>query len=226
MIATLRGLAAGLLIGVAAALVVLGLAILPFLNPLWVGFEQDRSNVAGWTGYDAETIRTVTGSVLHDLVMGPPNFAVAVNGAPVLNEREREHMRDVRRVFASFYIGAAAGLVVLGAAFVLMRGTARSALWRRLSRAGMAIAAVTVVGGAAALVFFDAAFEIFHEAFFPAGSFLFDPRTERLVQLFPEQFWVESATGVGVVVVVLGVLLAVAARRRAIPHVEQVGWPA
>jgi integral membrane protein (TIGR01906 family) len=215
MISRLRGLAAGLVLGIAAALVVLGLAILPFLNPVWVGFEQERSNVAGWTGYDAATIRTVTGSILGDLVIGPPDFAVSVNGAPVLNEREREHMRDVRRVFGSFYIGAAGGLVILGAAFVLMRGAARRTLWHRLSRAGVAISAVTVVGGVGALLFFDAAFEIFHEAFFPPGTFLFDPRTERLVQLFPEQFWVESATGVGVVVVVLGLVLAVAARRRA-----------
>jgi integral membrane protein (TIGR01906 family) len=215
MFSTLRGLAAGLLLGVAAALVVLGLAILPFLNPVWVGFEQDRSNVAGWTGYDAETIRTVTGSILGDLVIGPPDFAVSVNGAPVLNEREREHMRDVRRVFGSLYICAAAGLAVLGAAFVIARGASRRQLWRRLGRAGAAIAVLTVVGGVAALFFFDAAFEIFHEAFFPPGTFLFDPRTERLVQLFPEQFWVESATGVGVVIVLLGIFLAVAGRRRA-----------
>jgi uncharacterized protein (TIGR03382 family) len=67
---------------------------------------------------------------------------------------------------------------------------------------------------------------IFHEAFFPAGSFLFDPRTERLVQLFPEQFWVESATGVGIVVVVLGLVLAVLARRRAVLNPGSAGWPA
>ena len=217
MISTLRGLAAGLVLGVAAALAVLGLSILPFLNPVWVGFEQGRSSVTAWTGYDDATVQTVTGSILSDLVLGPPDFAVTVGGAPVLNEREREHMRDVRKVFAGFFVGAGAGLLVLAAAFALTRGAARRALWRRLGRAGMTVSIVTIVGGAAALLFFDAAFEIFHELFFPAGSFLFDPRTERLVQLFPEQFWVESATCVGVVVVVLGAALAVISRRRSHP---------
>ncbi len=215
MISTLRGLVAGLVLGVAAGLVVVALAILPFLNPVWVGFEQTRSSVTSWTGYPEQTVRWVTGSVLHDLVIGPPDFAVTVDGAPVLNEREREHMRDVRRVFSSFFVGAAGGLVVLVAAFAFARGAGRKVLWRRLSRAGLAIAAVTVIGGAAALFFFDAAFGIFHELFFPAGSFLFDPRTERLVQLFPEQFWVESATCVGVVVIVLGLALGHIADRRA-----------
>jgi len=218
MTSTLRGVAAGLVLGVATAVVVLGLAILPFLNPVWVGFEQDRSGVTAWTGYSGETVRTVTGSILHDLVIGPPDFAVTADGAAVLNEREREHMRDVRRVFASFFVGAAVGLIVLAAAFALASGGRRRTLWRCLGRAGAAVAGVTVVGGAAAMVFFDAAFEIFHELFFPAGTYLFDPRTERLVQLFPEQFWVESAAGVGVVVVILGILLAVVGRRRGRAH--------
>ena len=62
---------------------------------------------------------------------------------------------------------------------------------------------MTVVGGVLGLLFFDSAFILFHEIFFPGGNYLFDPRTDRLVQLFPQQFWVDSAIGVGVVVIVL-----------------------
>ena len=215
MISTLRGVAAGLVLGVALALALLGLAIVPFLNPVWVGFEQGRSNVTAWTGYDEATVQTVSVSILHDLVIGPPEFRVRVDGVQVLNDREREHMRDVRSVFGSFFSGAIAGLMLLAAAFILERGEQRKTLWRRLSRAGLAIAGVTVVGGVAALLFFDTAFEIFHEAFFPAGTFLFDPQTERLVQLFPEQFWVESATCVGVVVIGLALVVGHIANRRA-----------
>jgi integral membrane protein (TIGR01906 family) len=153
---------------------------------------------------------------LHDLVIGPPDFAVTLAGQPVLKERERQHMRDVRSVFASFYVVAVAGAGVLAAAFVLARGrAARARLWRRLSRAGLAIVVVTVVGGALGVMFFDAAFEAFHELFFPPGSFLFDPRTDRLVQLFPEQFWVETTVAVGIVIIGLGLGLAWLGRRRA-----------
>ncbi len=69
--------------------------------------------------------------------------------------------------------------------------------------------------GIVGLLFFDTAFEVFHELFFPAGSFLFDPRTDRLVQLFPETFWVETTIGVGVVVILLAVGLAWLGARRA-----------
>jgi len=211
----LRGALAALVTGIAATLVVIALAILPFLNPVWVAFGQERAESAAWTGFGPEDLRAVTDAVLADLVIGPPDFDVSLDGAPVLNEREREHMRDVRKVFSSFFVAAIAGLVILVGAWVLARGpAARARFWHRLAVTGVAIAVGTVVVGVAGVALFDAAFEVFHRLFFPAGTYLFDPRTERLVQLFPQQFWVESTIGVGAVVIALGLGLAWIARRR------------
>jgi uncharacterized membrane protein len=50
--------------------------------------------------------------------------------------------------------------------------------------------------------------------FFAGGSYTFDPRTERLVQLFPFTFWQETAIAVGVVSAVLAILVAAVATRR------------
>ncbi len=205
-----------IVLGIATALVLIALAILPFLNPIWVGFEQGRAQAAAWTGFDAADLRAVTGSILSDLVIGPPDFGVTLDGSPVLNERERQHMRDVRSVFAGFYAAAIIGAAVIGLAFALgRRPAARARLWRRLGLIGRATAAGTVTVGLAGVLFFDTAFELFHELFFPPGSFLFDPRTDRLVQLFPETFWVETTIGVGIVVVALSLGLAWLGGRRA-----------
>ena len=216
--ATLRGSLAALATGVATALVVVALAILPFLNPVWVGFEQGRAEAAAWSGFSPGDLAYVTNEILADLVIGPPDFDVELDGQPVLVEREREHMRDVRGVFAAFAltgVGAAALLLLayLGSRWFGVR--ARAGFWRRLAGSGKAVAMVTVVGGVAGMVFFDLAFELFHRLFFPAGTYLFDPRTDRLVQLFPEQFWVETTIGVGIVVIVLSIALTVLAGRRA-----------
>jgi integral membrane protein (TIGR01906 family) len=216
--ATLRGALAALVTGVAAALVIVALAILPFLNPVWVGFEQGRAQAAAWTGYNPGDLAFVTNEILAGLVIGPPSFDVALAGQPVLVERERQHMRDVRGVFAGFYAAAAAGALVLVGAYLLARALgprARAAFWRRLAGSGKVIAVVTVVGGLTGVLFFDTAFEVFHRLFFPAGTYLFDPRTDRLVQLFPEQFWVETTVGVGILVIALSVGLAWFSRRRA-----------
>jgi len=211
----IRGTLAALVIGVATAVLVVALAILPFLSPAWVGFEQDRAQAAAWTGYSPADLHAATDAILADLVLGPPRFDVEVGGQPVLNDRERGHMRDVRSVFMTFYLVASLAALVLLGAFVLSRGRSRAAVWRRLSRAGVAIAGVTVVGGLVALASFDAAFELFHEVFFPQGNFLFDPRTDRLVQLFPETFWVDTTVAIGLLIVVLSLLLAWSGRRRA-----------
>jgi len=216
--ATLRGALAALVTGIATALVVVALAILPFLNPAWVGVAQGRAQAPAWTGFNPADLAYATNEILADLVLGPADFDVELNGQPVLVEREREHMRDVRNVFAAFYLAAAAGAIVLVGAYVVARSRgarSRVAFWRRLAGSGKVIAIVTVVGGVTGVLFFDTAFEVFHRLFFPAGTYLFDPTTDRLVQLFPEQFWVETTIGVGVVVIILSVGLALQGSRRA-----------
>lgn len=211
----LRSALASLVVGVSTALVLGAVSILPFLNPVWVGFEQERAQAAAWTGYDPADLRAATDAILSDLVLGPPRFDVQVGGQAVLTERERGHMRDVRGVFGGFFVAAGIGALALLAAFAATRGRDRAALWRRVSRAGGVVAVVTVAGGLAGLLFFDRAFILFHEVFFPQGNYLFDPRTDRLVQLFPESFWVESTIAVGVVLAVLAVGLALLGGRRA-----------
>ncbi|MEW6224474.1 MAG: DUF1461 domain-containing protein [Chloroflexota bacterium] len=224
---SLRGGLAAFAVGAATVLVVLALAILPFLNPLWVGFAQERAEVAARTGLPGADVRAVTDAILADLVLGPPDFDVALAGQPVLDEAERGHMRDVRTVFLGLYLAAAVGALVVVAAFLVARGRSRARLWRRLSRTGLAIAGVTVAGGLLALVFFDAAFELFHRVLFPQGNWQFDPATDRLVQLFPQSFWVETSVAVGIAAIVLGLALAwLGGRRAAAIERQTAGTPA
>ena len=76
-----------------------------------------------------------------------------------------------------------------------------------------AIAVGVVIVGAAFALFFDQAFEAFHEIFFPAGTYMFDLRTEKLVQLFPDQFWTETSLAISVAILVLAVLTALLGTR-------------
>jgi len=196
----------GLLAGLATMITIVALAILVFLNPVWVGFEQDRTGAAALTGYDPATVHQVTNSILHDLAFGPPNFAVTVAGQAVLGARERGHMADVRSVFFGF------GLVALLAVLVLVNiGIfARGAAWFRTAvrRAAVILAVAVIVLGIVAAVAFDSLFEVFHEIFFPPGSFDFDA-SSKLIQLFPDQFWFETSLLLGVVILVLCGLFAI-----------------
>jgi integral membrane protein (TIGR01906 family) len=200
----------GLLAGLTTMITIVALALLVFLNPAWVGFEQDRTGAAALTGFSPATVHTVTNSILHDLAFGPPSFAVTVDGQGVLGIRERAHMVDVRNVFFAF--GGLALLAVL--ALVSIGAVARGAPWfRRSVRIGAVVLAVAmVVLGVIATVAFDAVFQTFHELFFPAGSFDFDA-SSKLIQLFPDQFWFETSLLLGIVILAIcGVVAALAGR--------------
>jgi integral membrane protein (TIGR01906 family) len=201
---------------VAASIVVIAIAILPFLTPAWVSFEQGRAQAAEWTGFSDAELSVATNAILHDLVLGPPDFAVEVRGSPVLVERERSHMRDVRGVFAGFFLIAALAAVGLAA---LVAGARRMGhperAWSAIATGMRGLIVAVVVVGVVAAVAFDQLFELFHTLFFPAGSFTFDPRTDRLVQLFPFTFWEETTTVLGAVIIVSAAILSVAGGRLA-----------
>ena len=205
------GKVASVLTGIATAIVIVAIAILPFLSPQWVAFEQGRAQATTWTGYTTQELRAATDAILSDLVLGGA-FDVQVNGQTVLEPREQAHMSDVRTVFRGLWILAAASIVVL---IVASRRPDRTRMWRSVRNGARVLAVAVVALGVVGLVAFDQLFETFHEIFFPAGSFLFDPRTDKLVQLFPFDFWQETALVVGGVIIAMSIVVAVVAGRRA-----------
>lgn len=206
---------ATVLTAIATAIVIVAISVIPFLSPQWVAFEQGRAEAAAWTGFSEADLRVATDSILSDLVFGPPNFDVEIAGNPVLTEREQSHMRDVRGVFAGFAVLALVSAIGL----ILLYAGARRAghvdrWWRGVRNGARAMVLVVIVGGVVAYVAFDAAFEIFHRLFFAGGTYLFDPATDRLVQLFPFTFWQETTIALGVVIIVLSIATSLVASWR------------
>jgi integral membrane protein (TIGR01906 family) len=213
------GLAA---VAVSTALVLVALAVVPYLGSGWVAFEQGRAGSAELTGFAPRDLRTVTDAILADLVAGTGEFDVRLNGVAVLSDTERSHMRDVRGVFASFYAAAAVALAILGIVFWRAgrpgsRWTRRDA-WRGVRFGAIGLVIGTAAAGAIASVAFDAAFEVFHRLFFAQGTYRFDPATSRLVQLFPDAFWSDTAIAVGAMILVVASGTAWLAGRRLRGH--------
>jgi integral membrane protein (TIGR01906 family) len=211
-------------VAIATALVITGAAIALFFNPVWVSFAQGRADAAAYTGWTPEQVDAVTRDIVLEVWFGPGTFDQEVDGVPVFEARERSHMADVRSVVLSFYAVVLAALLVLLVAGIASRG----ARWFRgavaLGAGGLAVGAVAV--GSAFLIFFDRAFTLFHQLFFAQGSWTFDPATDRLVQLFPDQFWTETSVAIAVVVLGLAIGVWAVARPRARPRGEAAGHDA
>ena len=206
-----RGIAS-LGVGVATILVLLGVGVAVFFNPPFVAFEQGRADVVAWTGFTSDEVHAATDAILGQLYVGPGDFAVTVGGQPVLNPREQAHLRDVRGVFTGFGLAVLIGAAVL----VVARWRSRGGpwLWRAVRTGTTVLIGTVIVLGLVAAVAFDTLFEVFHTIFFAGGTFDFDPRTDRLVQLFPDQFWFETSIALAGVLIVLAVVVRTVAGRR------------
>lgn len=201
------------LVAAATIVVLVAVAVGLFFNPIWIAFEQDRTGAPALLGFTPDQTRSVTNSILAEFVVGPGTFAVRVNGGLVLNDRERGHMADVRGVVSGFAILALSAVAVLVVAARAARSP-RTWIWRAVFAGAGTLAAAVVVAGVFAVLFFDAAFELFHRLLFPAGSYSFDPTAERLVQLFPMAFWFETSAALVAALLGLSLALAAIARRR------------
>lgn len=203
----------GAVTAVTAAIAIVGVTVALFFNPLWIEFEQERSGVPAITGYTSDQVRAVTGSILADLFVGPPDFDAAVDGQPVLGAAERSHMVDVRNVLLPAMIVFGAAIAIL--AVLLVTRWRRRWLWRAIALGSSALVAAALAIGIAIAFFFDAAFLLFHRVFFPQGNFTFDPRTQRLTQLFPEQFWTDTSIAIALAGLLIAIAASIVAWRRA-----------
>ena len=215
----------GVVVSIAAAVLIVAAGVLPFLSSQWIAAGQERAGAAALTGFTSDELRSATDAIVSDLVVGPPDFDVEVAGAPVLNERERAHMRDVHGVFLGLWVLTALSVLVIALSLVVLpRGTT----WAAIGRGARALAIVVVVVGIVAVVAFETLFEVFHRLLFEGGTYTFDPATERLVQLFPFRFWQETAIAVGAVIVVLAIavsLLASSLRHRSAVRAARTRTP-
>ena len=126
------------------------------------------------------------------------NIVVELGGTrrPLFNEREIEHMRDVRNLMSlvrGVQLGAAATLLgVTVAGYALRRRHFHRPLARLcLLGAGLTLGVLVLLGGLS-LLDFSEAFIRFHQLAFSNDLWILDPRRDYLIMLFPQGFWFDA----------------------------------
>lgn len=134
----------------------------------------------------------------------------------LFNDRETQHLRDVKTVFGgAFRVQEAAVVFALAyvvAVFIWARESNLRVLASQIAIAGIVGIAVIVALAVVALTGFDSAFERFHTVLFTNDLWQLDPDRDHLIQMFPEAFWRDISLWIGLATLVeLGVLVAGAA---------------
>ena len=151
-------------------------------------------------------------SALHQKIV---NFVTGKNDElpDELNEREKQHLWDVRDVVRI----ATILLYILIILFIILLIV--SALILKVNNYVINfVGKVLVFGGfltilMSAIIFFlissdfAAAFESFHKLLFEKGTYLFDPAKEMLVRLYPEQLFMDLGIKISEMVILASVVI-------------------
>jgi integral membrane protein (TIGR01906 family) len=132
----------------------------------------------------------------------------------LFNDREVAHMKDVKRLVWGVYILALASAVYLAAltviGFVMQRGRFIEPLAKRAMYGSGLTLGLLVIFGIAAMSDFDSLFIKFHQLSFANDFWQLDPRTDYLVRIFPDAFWLDATVWVAVRTITGAVVMTVA----------------
>ncbi len=133
------------------------------------------------------------------------------SGSPMYNQRELQHLVDVKRVFGAAMFALAVALFILALSILVLRETEAGRIALRRGLFSGALLLLTILALLVVLVLSDwnDFFDRFHDLFFAQGTWRFE-YSDTLIRLFPERFWQDAALTIGALSAV-GALIILAA---------------
>ncbi len=213
--------------GIIAFLIVLAMPIFLVLTLTYAGangylpYEYGKPDFPpdpyGFT--QAQRLELARVSLDYLLVPDPPEVAIEMlrvlrlpgTDQPLFDPYELSHMVDVKRFIDVLRkVQLIASIVVLGGLFLLLvRPKTRAMGCDALLYGGGLTAVLLLALAGFVLLSWRQTFIIFHELFFPPGTWTFDWGNS-LIRLFPDRFWFDAGTLLTVGSLVLGLLVALA----------------
>ena len=174
-----------------AVVAVLAFRPLYYLDIGILGISED-------TGYSVEEIRENYDALIdYNLAFGDAELEFP---SLAMSEEGRIHFEEVKDIFDIFKYMAAAG-VVLSAAFILILGKRREYLYLKLTSVLTVVLPVAL--GVMVAANWDWFFVAFHKLVFNNDYWLFDPVTDPVINILPDEFFLHCAVLI-LVLVILG----------------------
>ncbi|MCY3833193.1 MAG: TIGR01906 family membrane protein [Chloroflexi bacterium] len=142
------------------------------------------------------------------------NIESGASDCRLFSDRELEHMRDVKEV-ASLSFAAALACIALGGASIvsgLVNKRLRVDILLGIRRGCMLTLIAVACLALLSLSAWDRAFDLFHQLFFPEGTWRF-PFSDSLIRLYPEQLFFDAAVAIALLVSMGAALIFLAASR-------------
>jgi len=164
-------------------------------TPAYVRYEYGKPSFPPADIYGPEERQVLAEATVHYLRSGEGVDYLRnlqSQGQGVYNEREIQHLVDVKAVMtAAFAVQAVCAVLVLGALCLAWRSHGWHAALRAIYQSCLALFLALAAIGVLAYTSFDVFFTAFHRVFFSGDSWLFF-YTDTLIQLYPVPFWMDA----------------------------------
>jgi len=195
--------------------VLLILAIPAFLFSLSIGIALNSQWLyeAGFVKYNIPQVTGITMPELDKAAAGIItyfnngdeyiNVQIIKDGQPyqLYSEDQKEivHMKDVKALFHLDYKVLLGSFIVMIACLgiILARKNRRRLYWGLTGGGALTLGIVIALGIGVLTGFFDTLFIKFHEIAFTNTDWLLDPNIDVLVQMFPDGFWQDAVSFIG-----------------------------
>ncbi len=191
----------------------------------------DKYNIPDHTGIQRDDLLDASAQLRdyfnnddEDIVIR--TFVLGVLRENLYNQREIDHMRDVKVLVNNVYrVQEVIGLYFLVFAalgFFISRRRFTEALLRVISRGGKVTLALVVVIGLLSALAFNQLFLLFHLVSFSNDFWQLDPDRDYLIAMFPQNFFFDATMLIALSTVALALILAFGPRplRRWLPVVR------
>lgn len=177
-----------------------------YWNPGYFEKEYAKYNVLEDVQMEMDDLLEVTEEMM-DYLKGDRedlHIPTIVNGEPreFFNEREIAHMVDVRGLFLGGFAIRRICIGIMTASVALLfalKAQVKNVLPKAICHGDIIFFAVTAALAGLFATNFTKYFIIFHEIFFDNDLWILDPRTDLLINIVPEPFFVDTAANIALV---------------------------
>lgn len=206
-------------------ILVIGSAVRLLATDQYLTFEYGKSSFPPDPyGYTQRQRFVLASTNIHYIISHLPSDELSrqtMNGVPVYNAREVEHMADVLKVFQSvMQVWQIASFLLVLMVYILWHKREHAVLALAVQSGG--VLTVALVGSIALLALFawQVWFDNFHLIFFEPGSWVFS-YSDTLIRLFPIKFWLDATLTISLFSLAGGLLLAfLGGRGRKVPSLQ------
>ncbi len=170
-------------------LAIIGISVVGTLafRPLYY-HDMKALEISAYSGYSEAEIRE-NYDALIDYNMAWKDGELSFPTLP-MSENGKIHFEEVKEIFDIFKYLAVFGGILGVAGIVFM---AKKKEYRYLKMTALVSCGLPVVLGILAALFWDKMFVIFHELFFNNDYWIFDYRTDPIILLLPDEFFMHCA---------------------------------